>query len=99
MLLFLFALAVAVLGVGVYAHYNPGVQDVTIRTYQLTGVPSWEIVAGAAGVPLFLFLLHAIASSVRIRSARRAGARRDGTSSTSASAGGQSAKRSWTTGR
>ena len=98
MLLFLFALAVAGLGVGVYAHYNPGAQDVTIRTYHLARIPTWELLAVAAGVPLFLFLLQAIISGVRIRSLRRAGTRRNGIPSTSAGTQ-QGPKRSWNTGR
>src|SRR5262245_18314408 len=73
MLLFMFALAVAALGMAGYAHYNPGTQDITIRTYHLVGVPNWEVVAVAAGVPLFVFLLQAIYSGAHIRSIKAAG--------------------------
>ncbi len=72
MLLFLFTLVVVVLGVGVFAHYNPGTMDVTVRTFQFTGIPDWEIVAVAAGVPLVAFLLYVIYASIRIRLLRRA---------------------------
>jgi hypothetical protein len=67
MLLFLFALVAVALGVGAFAHYNPGTMDVTLRTYHFVGIPDWQVVALAAGVPLGLFLLHAIYASVRIR--------------------------------
>ncbi len=70
MLLFLFALVVAVLGVGVYAHYNPGSQDITLRTYHFLGVPDWVPVAVAAGAMLFLFFIHAVYAGVRVRRAR-----------------------------
>jgi hypothetical protein len=72
MVAFLIALIVAVLGVGAYAHYNPGVQDVTLRTYHFTAVPDWMPVAASAGVILFLFLVHAVYASLRIRALRRA---------------------------
>lgn len=78
MLLFLLALVIAAAGVGVYAHYNTGAHDITLRTYQLTGIPDWEPIAVAAGVVLFLFLIHAIYASVRIRSLRRANRRTSG---------------------
>ncbi len=71
MLLFLFALVVAALGVGVYAHYNTGSQDITLRTYHFLGVPDWAPVAIAAGAVLFLFFIHAVYASVRIRRQRR----------------------------
>lgn len=67
MLLFLLALIVAVLGVGVYAHYNPGTQDINLRTFHFTGVPDWAPVAVGAGAMLFFFFIHAIYASVRIR--------------------------------
>ena len=75
MLLFLFTLVVVALGVGAYAHYNTGTMDITLRTYHLAGIPDWEVVAVAAGVPLVAFLLHAIYASVRIRLLRRANGR------------------------
>jgi hypothetical protein len=75
MVLFLFALLVSALGLGVYAHYNPGVQDISVRTYHYAGVPTWMLLAGAAGVPLFLFLVHAVIAAVRIRLLRRANER------------------------
>lgn len=75
MVLFLFALVLAAAGVAVYAHYNHGVQDITLRTYHLTGIPDWWILSVAAGVPLFLFFLHAIYASIRIRMLRRASER------------------------
>ncbi len=75
MLSFLFALVVAVLGVGAYAHYNTGAHDITLRTYHLTGVPDWEPIAVAAGAMLLVFLVHAIYASVRIRLLRRASRR------------------------
>jgi hypothetical protein len=71
MLLFTFTLVVVALGVGAYAHYNPGTLDVTLRTYHLVGIPSWEVVAVAAGIPLVPFLLHAVYASVRYRLLRR----------------------------
>jgi hypothetical protein len=71
MLLFSLTLVVVALGVGVYAHYNPGTMDLTLRTYHLVGIPSWEVVAVAAGIPLVAFLLHAAYASLRIRRLRR----------------------------
>lgn len=71
MVAFLIALIVAALGVGAYAHYNPGVQDVILRTYHFTAVPDWMPVATSAAVVLLLFLLHAIYASLRIRALRR----------------------------
>ena len=101
MLLFMLALAVAAVGVGAYAHYNPGVHDITLRTYHLAGVPDWEPIAVAAAVPLFLFLLHAMYSGVRIRHLRRAlrlaGERRGADGSRSAGTP-PAPKRSWTAG-
>ena len=73
MLLFFFTLIVVAAGVGAYAHYNPGVVDITMYHYRLMGIQRWEVVAAAAGVPLALFLLHAMYASVRIRLLRRAG--------------------------
>lgn len=97
MLLFLFALAIAIVGVGAYAHYNPGVQDITVRNYHFAGVPGWIPLALAAGVPLFLFLLHAMYAGVRIRMLRRAGQRR--ASQRSGPVGSQQGlRRSWSSG-
>ena len=73
MVLFLFALVVVALGVGVFAHYNPGTMDITLRTYHLFGIPDWEVLAAAAGVPLVLFLVHAIVAGSRIRRLRHGG--------------------------
>jgi hypothetical protein len=81
MVLFLIALIVAAVGVGAYAHYNPDAHDVTLRTYHFAGVPDWMPIAAVAGVVLFLFLLHAIYASFRIRSLRRASEARRTTSS------------------
>ena len=75
MLLFLLTLVAVALGVGAYAHYNPGTQDVTLYTYRFGGIPDWQVVAIAAGVPLVLFLLHACYASVRIRLLGHAGGR------------------------
>jgi hypothetical protein len=75
MLFFLVALVIAAAGVGVYAHYNTGAHDITLRTYTLTGIPDWEPIAAAAGVVLFIFLIQAIYASVRIRMLRRANRR------------------------
>jgi hypothetical protein len=71
MVLFLFALVLSALGVAIYGHYNPGALDVTVRGYHFAGVPTWMLLAGAAGVPLFLFLVQAIYASVRIRMLKR----------------------------
>ena len=73
MLLFLLALVVAALGIGAYAHYNTGAHDITLRTYHFAAVPDWTPAAIAAGAVLFLFFVHAIISSVRIRMLRSAG--------------------------
>ncbi|HSR23808.1 MAG TPA: hypothetical protein VLW53_09680, partial [Candidatus Eisenbacteria bacterium] len=85
---------------GAYAHYNPGVHDITLRTYQFAGVPDWEPVALAAAVPLFLFLLYAIYAGVRIRHLRRAVrlAERRGADGSRSASTQPAPKRSWTTG-
>ena len=75
MLLFLLALIIAALGVGVYAHYNTGVQDITLRSYHFAGVPDWTAPAIAAGAVLFLFLVQAIYAGIRIRMLKRANRR------------------------
>ncbi|HEY7199032.1 MAG TPA: hypothetical protein VIC57_02415 [Candidatus Dormibacteraeota bacterium] len=78
MLLFLIALILAAAGVGVYAHYNTGAHDITLRTYHLTGVPDWWVAAAAAALPLFLFLVQAIYANIRIRMLKRAAERQAG---------------------
>jgi hypothetical protein len=72
MLLFLLALGVAVAGVGAYAHYNPGVHDITMRSHHFAAVPDWVPVALAAAVPLALFLLDAAFAGNHIRQLKRA---------------------------
>lgn len=67
MLLFLFALVIAALGVGAYAHYNSGVQDITFPNFHFSAVPDWVLLAIAAGVPLFLFLLQVVFAPRRAR--------------------------------
>jgi uncharacterized protein HemY len=103
MLLFSFTLVAAALGVGAYAHYNPGTLDVTLSTYRFAGIPRWEVVAVAAGVPLVLFLLNAVYVSVRIRLLRRANGRyttgRTFNDLPSAPEPQPAPKRSWTTPR
>ena len=86
MLVFLFTLIVAGAGVGVYAHYNPGVMDVTIHTYRFNGVHDWMPVAVAAGVPLLVFFVYATYASIRIRLLRSANARQTRSTSTPAPA-------------
>jgi len=76
MLFFLIALILAVLGVGAYAYANTGAHDISLRDYHFTAVPDWLPVAVVAGVVLFIFLLYAIYSSVRIRMLRRSGGTR-----------------------
>jgi hypothetical protein len=98
MIMFLFAVMVAALGVGAYAHYNPGVQDITIRSYHFSAVPDWEPLAVAAGVPLFLFLLHAIYASARVRMMRRASQRHALAPSSLTPSPRQGPKRSWNAG-
>jgi hypothetical protein len=71
MLLFTFALVVVAAAVGVFAHYNPQTMDITVRTYHLTGVPIWEVVAAAAGVPFVPYLMRVLYSGARIRGLRR----------------------------
>jgi hypothetical protein len=71
MLLFALALVLAAAGVGAYAHYNPGVHDITMRSYHFAAVPDWVPVALAAGVPLALFLLDAAFAGSHIRGLQR----------------------------
>lgn len=75
MIMFLIALVLSAGGVAAYAHYNPGSHDLNLRFYQLANVPDWMPVAAAAGGVLFLFFLHAIYTSLRIGSLRRASER------------------------
>jgi len=75
MVFFLIALVLAALGVGAYAYASTGVQDIVVRNYHFTGIPDWMPVAITAGAILFLFLLHAIYASVRIRMLKRGGGR------------------------
>jgi len=75
MAFFLIALILAALGVGAYAYYNTGVHDIALRNYHFTGIPDWMPVAVVAGAILFLFLLHAIYASVRIRMLKRTSGR------------------------
>jgi len=77
MRLFVLTALVAVAGVGAYAHYNPGVHDITMRNYHFAAVPDWVPVAIAAGVPLALFLLDAFfaGSHIRLLERERAGMR------------------------
>jgi hypothetical protein len=82
MLVFLFALIVTAAGIGVFAHYNPGVMDVTLHTYRFNGVHDWMPIAIAAGVPLAVFFLYAIYASVRIRLLRSARARQASSTTT-----------------
>jgi hypothetical protein len=67
MMMFLIALVAAILGVGAYAYYNPGVQGVSLGSYHFAGVPDWLPPAAAAGGVLFLFLLHSLRARRRIR--------------------------------
>jgi hypothetical protein len=67
MLLFALALVGAVAGVGAYAHYNPGVHDITLGSHHFVAVADWVPVALAAGVPLALFLLDAVFADDHIR--------------------------------
>ena len=72
MLLFALALVIAVAGLGAYAHYNPGVHDIAMRTHHFAAVPDWVPVALAAGVPLALFLIDAVFAGNHIRVLERA---------------------------
>lgn len=71
MVLFLLALVVTAAVVGVYAYYNPGLEDVTLRTYHVTGADHWMLVAAGAVVPLFFFFLYWIVTKFRMRRLRR----------------------------
>jgi len=82
MLVFLFTLIVVGAGVGVFAHYNPGMMDITVHSYHLSGVPVWMPVAIAAAAPLLMFFIYATYASIRIRMLRTANARRTSSLST-----------------
>jgi len=75
MVFFLIALVLTVVGVGAYAYTNGGVHDIVLPNYHFTGVPDWMPVGAIAAAILFLFLLHAIYASVRIRMLRRSNGR------------------------
>ena len=75
MVLWLITVVLAAGGVAAYAHYNTGSHDLNLRFYQLAAVPDWMPIAAAAAGVLFLFLLHSIYASLRIRSLRRASER------------------------
>jgi hypothetical protein len=75
MILFLIALLIAALAVGLFADYNPAVHDIALRGYRFTGVPGWQPIAAVAGVVLVLFLAQAGYGAVRIKTLRSANAR------------------------
>jgi hypothetical protein len=66
MVLFAFAVVVALLGVGIYDFYNPGQSNITMAGYHFAAVPTWVPVALAAAVPLSFFFLHALWTGARI---------------------------------
>lgn len=72
MVLFLIAVVLAALGVGADAYVDGGVHDIVLRNYRIAAVPDWMPVAAVASLILFLFLLHAIYTSIRIGMLRRA---------------------------
>jgi hypothetical protein len=78
MVLFVLALLVALLGVGAYDLYNPGTSDVTMADHHLAAVPDWAPIAAGAGLPLSLFLLYALWTSIRIQLLKRARRTLDG---------------------
>ena len=75
MILFLIALLVAALAVGLFADYNPAAHDVAVRGYHFAGVPGWQPIAVVAGAVLLLFLVQAGYGAVRIRTLKSANAR------------------------
>jgi hypothetical protein len=75
MVLFWFALVFAILGVGAFAVYNPGVHDITMRSYHFVAVPDWVPIAVGAAVPLSLLLVDSIFARMHIRQLQ--GAARD----------------------
>jgi hypothetical protein len=75
MILFLIALLVAALAVGLFADYNPATHDIAVRGYQFTGIPGWQPIAVVTGAVLLLFLVHAGYGAVRIRTLKAANAR------------------------
>jgi hypothetical protein len=72
MVLFVFALVVAVVGVGLFDLYNPGVRTIAVAGQSYDSVPVWLPVALAAAAPLSLFLLYALWTSIRISLLKRA---------------------------
>ncbi|TMC09929.1 MAG: hypothetical protein E6J41_09600 [Chloroflexi bacterium] len=72
MVLFVFALVVAVVGVGLFDLYNPGVRTIVVAGQSYDSVPVWLPVALAAAAPLSLFLLYALWTSMRIWLLKRA---------------------------
>ena len=62
MVLFTLALVVTALGVLVFAHYNPGAHDLTLRNYHLAGVPDWMPLA--ATVAIFTLAFAGLAYSL-----------------------------------
>jgi hypothetical protein len=66
MVLFAVAFVVALLGLGAFDLYNPGTRSITMAGYHFVAVPGWVPVALGAAVPLSLFLLHALWTSLRI---------------------------------
>jgi hypothetical protein len=66
MVLFVFALVVALVGLGAFDLYNPDRRDVAMAGHHFVALSVWVPVALGAAVPLSLFLLHALWTSVRI---------------------------------
>lgn len=75
MVLFLFALVITVVGVGVFDLYNPGVRSIAVADHHIATVRAVVPVALAAAVPLSLFLLYALWTSPRIWLLKRAAKR------------------------
>ena len=71
MKLFMLALVITAIGAGLYAFYDPGAVDVAVRSRRMVTVPGWQLVAGSAAVPLFLFLVHVLVAGFRVRRLRR----------------------------
>lgn len=103
MVLFWFALIVAIVGVGAFAAYNTGAHDITMQSYHFVAVPDWIPVAVGAAVPLSLFLLDAIFARIHIRQLKRAAeeasSQRSGGTSLVPVGKRAAPKRSWTVSR